>query len=143
MQTITFSNASFFVNSRTVLYNLVKEPFSYARGWKWGTLTCLALILAGMLLAVSLPAQKAQWMYKIARDGQQIGWMKLQKTDSGGRMSLSLNSEVKTRFIIPLDIGVTDLATFEQGRLVHSGTIRGRNNRTKMDKQTRLKEVKT
>lgn len=102
------------------------------------------LFCAGALAFVpkTLFAQRTQWTYKIARDGKQIGWMKLQKTDSANRMMLSLNSEVKTRFIIALDIDVTDMATFEEGRLIHSATIRRTNNRTKLDKQTRRRGTK-
>ncbi len=90
-----------------------------------------------LMMPAMLSSQQAQWMYKIARDGKQIGWMKLQKTDSANRMMLSLNSEVKTRFVFDIAIDVTDLATFEEGKLVHSATIRRTNNRTKLDKQTR------
>ena len=85
-----------------------------------------------------LQAQQSESSYTIARDGKQIGWLKLQQTLSGDRTVLSVISEVKTRVIIEFIIAVNDIATFEHGRLVHSRLLRKTNNHIKLSKQTTL-----
>lgn len=92
------------------------------------------------LLLVSNPsdAQYRQLNYKIVQGGDEIGWMKLEKSLEGNRMNLVLISEIRTRIIFLITVNARETSTFENGRLIHSSQFRKTNGSTKVDKRTSL-----
>ncbi len=92
-----------------------------------------------MLLMPMLPdAQNLQLNYKIIRNGDDIGWMRLEKTIAGNNSELLLVSEIKTRFVYHITVFTKETSTFENGKLVYSSQTRKTNGSIKLEKQTRL-----
>lgn len=94
------------------------------------------------LLVVFMPmfsiAQNLQFNYKITRNGEEIGLLRLDKTTIGDKSVLLLVSEIKTKIVFPISIFVKESSTFEQGKLVCSSQIRKTNGTMKSERQTRL-----
>ena len=72
------------------------------------------------------------------QDGDDIGWLSLQKKVTGNTSLLIMNSEVNTRMIFAIKVSVKESASFENGKLLSSSLYRITNGRIKMDKQTKL-----
>jgi hypothetical protein len=87
---------------------------------------------------VALISQSTQLHYTIAKGGDEIGWLTLEKQVRANQTTLLLISEIKTRMVLQVIIGVMDKATFENGKLVASNLVRKTNNQTKLNKHTRL-----
>ncbi len=85
-----------------------------------------------------LLSQNSQLHYKVLFNGNDVGWMRLEKNISGNKAILSLVSEIKTKIIFPITIFNKDISTFENGKLVYSSQLRKTNGSTKLDKQTKL-----
>lgn len=100
------------------------------------------LIGIPMLIIVIMPmvsnAQYLQFNYKVIRNGDTIGWLRIEKTTAGNKSDLFLVSEIKTKVVFPIAIFVKESSTFEKGKLIYSSQIRKTNGSTNLDKQTRL-----
>lgn len=83
-------------------------------------------------------AQNVQLNYKITRNGEEIGWLRLDKNTIGNTSVLLLVSEIKTKLVFPITVFAKEFSTFEKGKLVYSSQIRKTNGTIKCDKQTRL-----
>jgi len=99
----------------------------------------VSLLLVLMLLMPMLSnAQFLQLNYKIIRNGDEIGWLRLDKTTNGNASDLHLVSEIKTKVVFPITVSVKELSSFEKGKLVYSSQIRKTNGKVNLDKQTKL-----
>ena len=101
------------------------------------------LLVVGFLLLMlmkiaSLKAQDQQLQYNIVRNGKVIGWTKLTKTTTDQNSKISLQSEVKARFIFLFVINALEEAAFENGILVYSSQFRKTNSDVKENKTMRL-----
>ncbi|MEW5675055.1 DUF6134 family protein [Flavobacterium enshiense] len=83
-------------------------------------------------------SQASLYNYKIVYKGDNIGWMKLEKSTEGHKSDLSLLSEIKTRLVVPVNIYLKEQSTFENGKLIFSSQLRKTNGKVKTDKQTKL-----
>ncbi len=83
-------------------------------------------------------AQNLQLNYKITRNGQEIGWLKLDKNTVGNTSVLLLVSEIKTKIVFPITFFSKESSTFENGKLVCSSQFRRTNGSIKSERQTRL-----
>jgi len=83
-------------------------------------------------------AQNSQLNYKIVRNGNDIGWLRLEKSSIGNKSELLLVSEIKTKAILPIAMSAKESSTFEIGKLIYSSQFRKTNGDIKLDKQTRL-----
>jgi hypothetical protein len=83
-------------------------------------------------------AQNSQLNYKIVRNGNDIGWLRLEKSSIGNKSELLLVSEIKTKAIFPIAMSAKESSTFENGKLIYSSQFRKTNGEIKLDKQTRL-----
>ena len=81
-------------------------------------------------------AQNLQLNYKIIRNGNDIGWMRLEKNNVDNNSDFLLVSEIKTKIIFPISVFVKETSTFENGKLVYSSQIRKTNGSIKLEKQT-------
>lgn len=61
-----------------------------------------ALVL--ILFACSVRAQQLQLNYKVVQNGNNIGWLKLQKSDSAEISVIHFDSEVKKRILFLISI---------------------------------------
>ncbi len=99
----------------------------------------IAVILIYLLWwPVTLISQSSQLHYTIAKGGDEIGWLTLEKQVQANTTTLLLISEIKTRMVLQVIVGVMDKATFENGKLIASNLVRKTNNQTKLNKHTRL-----
>ncbi len=93
-----------------------------------------------LLMPILANAQNLQLNYKIIRNGDDIGWMRLEKNISGNNSELLLVSEIKTRIVFKITVFAKETSTFENGKLVYSSQTRKTNGSIKLEKQTRLME---
>lgn len=105
------------------------------------------LLLAGCLpLLVFIPtkatSQSLQLNYKIIQGGDDIGWLKLEKTIAGTTTNLTAISEIKTRLIFEINVFTKETSIFESGNLVYSSQFRKNNDNIKLDKQIKLVDNK-
>ena len=98
----------------------------------------LVSLLIIFLAPMFSSAQNLQLNYKIVRNGEEIGWLKLDKNTIGNKTVLLLVSEIKTNIVFPIIVFANEFSTFEKGKLVYSSQIRKTNGSIKLDKQTRL-----
>ena len=101
------------------------------------------LLMAGFLMLMlmklaSLKAQDKQLQYNILRNGKVIGWTKLTKTTTDQKSKISLESEVKARFIFLFVVSALEEAAFERGVLVYSSQFRKTNSDVKENKTMKL-----
>lgn len=83
-------------------------------------------------------AQNLQLNYKIIRNGDEIGWLKLEKTTNGNKSDFLLVSEIKTKVVFPITVFAKETSTYEKGKLINSTQIRKTNGFINLDKQTRF-----
>ena len=101
-------------------------------------LLVIGFLLLMLLKLASLRAQDQQLQYNIIRNGKVIGWTKLTKTTTDQKSKISLQSEVKARFIFLFVVSALEEAAFENGTLVYSSQFRKTNNDVKENKTMRL-----
>jgi len=80
--------------------------------------------------------QNSKLNYKVVRNGNNIGWLRLEKNTDGNKSDLQLISEVKTKIVFPIKISSKESSTFENGKLIHSSQLRKTNGNIKLNKQT-------
>lgn len=99
----------------------------------------VSLIIVLMLFMPMLSnAQHTQLNYKIIRNGDEIGWLRLEKTTRGNTSDLLLVSEIKTKVVFPIAVYAKESSTFEKGKLIYSSQTRKTNSTLNFEKQTRL-----
>ncbi len=96
------------------------------------------LIILLSLIPILSKSQNQQLNYKIVQDGDDIGWLQLEKYISGNTLNLLLISEINTRFVFRINVSAKETSTFENGRMIFSSQFRKTNGTTKVDKQTKL-----
>ncbi|MCI4443773.1 MAG: hypothetical protein JHC39_09780 [Lentimicrobium sp.] len=96
------------------------------------------LLLLMLIIPMVSNAQYLQLNYKITRNGNEIGWLRLEKSTVGNKSDLLLVSEVKTKVVFPITVCAKESASFEGGKLIHSSQNRKTNGSTNLDKQTKL-----
>jgi hypothetical protein len=109
----------------------------FKKYWITFVLVVFQMIFISMIpLAVS--AQENQLHYKVLFNGNDIGWVQLERTIIGSKVHLQLTSEVKAKIIFPVTIFTKELSTFENGQLIFSSLLRKTNGNIKTNKQTKL-----
>jgi hypothetical protein len=98
-------------------------------------LTTVAIFIACLLSAGYTLAQTITLNYKV-KQGDEIGWLKLQKSDSSATTLITFNLEVKKRMILKFEIKEQQSATFQNGILMQSSVYRKVNDDIKVDKYT-------
>jgi hypothetical protein len=83
-------------------------------------------------------AQDELYTYTISRNGNAIGNMQLAKKTIGVDTYLSIKSEVKTRFIMGINVKTIDQARYNGGQLIYSNVSRTVNGKEKEAKKTML-----
>ena len=91
-----------------------------------------------LLYSIVSIGQNSELNYKVVRNGNNIGWLRLEKNVKGNKSDLQLISEVKTKLVFPIKISAKESSTFENGKLIQSSQIRKTNGTTKLNKQTKF-----
>jgi len=84
----------------------------------------------------SIWAQQLQLNYKVVQDGNNIGWLKLQKNDSAETSIIHFDSEVKKRILFLISIIEKQEVLFRNGVMIKSYLYRKVNEDIKADKLT-------
>lgn len=100
----------------------------------YGFLVSLFMVFMPMLSN----AQNLQLHYKIVRNGQEIGWLRLDRKTVGNTSVLLLVSEIKTKIVFPITFFSKESSTFENGKLLCSSQFRKTNGTVKTERKTRL-----
>ncbi|MGV3686481.1 MAG: DUF6134 family protein [Daejeonella sp.] len=96
-----------------------------------------ALLLIPVLTAASpSSAQDLRLSYQVIHKGSVIGQMQFHRKVSGINTYFNLKSDIKTRFVMPINIVTTDQAHFSKGRLQLSAVCRTVNGQEKESKKT-------
>lgn len=98
---------------------------------------------AGILIPVflflsALKAQELKLTYQVIRNGDVIGKMCFQQLNQGCSTHLSVQSEVKERFILLLIIWAKEETIYRNGILIFSSIYRKLNGKEKTNRQTKL-----
>lgn len=83
-------------------------------------------------------SQNAQRDYNIMFSGNNIGWLKLEKNETGNQSNFLLTSEIKTNILFPIKVFSKETSTYENGKLIYSSQLRKTNGKTKINKEIRL-----
>ena len=94
----------------------------------------ICLLISGIL--INACGQKLN--YTVVRNGNNIGWMKLEKTTDGNFCKMILSSEIKFRIILLISATVVESACFSNDKLIFSSQYHITNGDVKVNKQTRL-----
>lgn len=96
----------------------------------------VSLVILLLLVPFLARTQNSLFNYKIVEGDDNIGWLRLEKNITGNRTSLSLVSEIRTRFIILIEVSAKETSVFENGQLLYSSQYRKTNGTVKVNKQT-------
>ncbi len=97
---------------------------------------CMLIFL--LISGILINARGQKLNYKVVRNGNDIGWMKLEKTTEGNFCKMILSSEIKFRIILLISATVVESACFSNNKLVFSSQYHITNGDVKVNKQTRL-----
>ena len=97
-----------------------------------------ALMLTALMFPISYAvfAQSITLNYKVMQSGNEIGWLKLHKNDSGSTTFITFESEAKKRLVLMLSIKEQQAAIFRNGLMMQSYVYRKVNNDVKVSKYT-------
>lgn len=102
------------------------------------------LIHFSIKLIIFLPiislAQNSRLDYNVMFSGHNIGWLRLEKNNTGNKSDLLLVSEIKTRLLFPIRIFSKETSTYENGKLIYSSQFRKTNGKTNLNKEIRFVE---
>lgn len=101
----------------------------------FNSLKCLLLIIC-IALSEKVFTQTNTLNYKVIQGGSEIGWLKLQKTDSNATTNITFSSVAKKRMIIKFEITAQESATFSNGVMTQSSVFRKVNADIKVNKHT-------
>ncbi|MBB5636404.1 hypothetical protein HDF26_005018 [Pedobacter cryoconitis] len=98
-----------------------------------------AVILYTLLifsLAANTYAQEKRTKYNILRNGNIIGQMQFCQKNDGDDLYLKMTSQVKTQFIMSINVNIEEDAHFKNGKLISSKVVRHVNGKKKANNQT-------
>lgn len=101
------------------------------------TARVLLFLLIALALVIFSKAQEKKLSYTIKRNGSQVGSMNISEVIQGSRISLRLQSVIKTRFIFSFSAKATEEAVYDKGLLLYSSIYQKLNGNEKMNKETR------
>ncbi len=96
------------------------------------------LVVLMLLVSLVLTAQKQARNYKVMRNGSEIGWVSLVKQTDSNTATISMESEIKAKFLFTFSSAAREVSEFRDGRLWHSYFYRRVNGNVKADRNTQL-----
>lgn len=98
----------------------------------------LFLVVAACVLVLMTRAQEKDLDYTIKRNGSKVGKMTVKEIKDGGKISLRLQSDIKTSFIFTFTAKGIEEAQYDNGILVYSSVYQKLNGGEKVNKQIRF-----
>lgn len=98
----------------------------------------LFLVVAACVLVLMTRAQEKDLDYTIKRNGSKVGKMTVKEIKDGGKISLRLQSDIKTSFIFTFIAKGIEEAQYDNGVLVYSSVYQKLNGSEKVNKQIRF-----
>ena len=95
----------------------------------------IILVTAAYSVINITSGQNKKLEYQIKRKGDVVGNIHLTQITTDNQVTLSMVSEVKTRFILTFTAQATERAVYENGIMKHSSIYRKLNGNVKADKQ--------
>jgi len=95
------------------------------------------LVGVAFLLVLVTRAQEKKLSYTVKRNGSTIGHMYVNEIKDGSSISLKLQSDIKTSFIISFSAKGIEEAQYDSGILVYSSVYQTLNGNEKLNKQIR------
>ena len=89
-----------------------------------------------LFLSCGVYAQSTILNYKVTQGKDEIGWLKLQKNDSGATTFITFDSEAKKRMVFMFSVIEKQAAIFKNGILMQSYVYRKVNTDVKVNKYT-------
>jgi hypothetical protein len=96
----------------------------------------LTALIPFFVLGFSSQAQKQNLSYKVMQNKNAIGWIRIQKVETGPVSHIVLDSEIKKRLIFTISVIEKQEASFTNGLMMESFIYRKVNDDVKMDKHT-------
>jgi hypothetical protein len=132
----------------TLLYMLLKK----LKKQHWANLKSGLVDYSNIMVAVTLVillfiatavsgqtnATVHQLKYAVMRNGAEIGWICLSKSEADNQSTIRLTSEVSVRLLFKFTVKANEQAEFSNGKLVHSYIYRKMNGNVKADRHTRF-----
>jgi len=98
----------------------------------------ITFIILLLLVSCILFSQQQLLTYKVIRNGDEAGWVKLNKSINGSTTVISMASEIKVRVIFLFTIISNEYVEQRDDKLIHSYIFRKVNGSVKADTHTRL-----
>jgi hypothetical protein len=115
---------------RRFTYHHFKKPINFLRSCIFGLI---------IFFNCSTHAQSLILNYKVVQNSKVIGWIKLEKKDSGDAYRLLFDCETKKRFLILITVIEKQQSFFKNGIMMQSSVYRKINNDIKVNKRTTYK----
>jgi hypothetical protein len=112
---------------RRFTYHHFKKPINFLRSCIFGLI---------IFFNCSTHAQSLILNYKVVQNSKVIGWIKLEKKDSGDAYRLLFDCETKKRFLILITVIEKQQSLFRNGIMMQSSVYRKINNDIKVNKRT-------
>ena len=91
-----------------------------------------------LFLSASAYAQEKTFNYNILRNGNIIGKMIFCQKNNGDDLYLKMTSQVRTQFIMSINVNTEENAHFKNGKLISSKVVRHVNGKQKTNNQTQF-----
>jgi hypothetical protein len=98
----------------------------------------LFLVAAACVLVLITRAQEKDLDYTIKKNGSKVGKMTVKEIKDGSKISLRLQSDIKTSFIFTFTAKGIEEAQYDNGVLVYSSVYQKLNGSEKVNKQIRF-----
>lgn len=115
------------VRHNTVMKKILNNRFA---------LITIAHVFFFLLLGLGVFSQSSILNYKVTQGRDEIGWLKLQKNDSGSTTFITFDSQAKKRMILMFNVVERQAAVYRNGILIQSYVYRKVNNDVKVNKYT-------
>jgi hypothetical protein len=126
-----------------LLYVLLKKLFRKKRHiatklFYKKTLAIISFVILLLLTSCLLFSQQQSLSYKVIRNGDETGWVKLNRNINGHTSIINMASEIKVRMIFLFTIISNEYVECRDDKLVHAYVFRKMNGSIKADAHTRL-----
>ena len=99
--------------------------------------TAIAIIVFLLLGVAFMNTKGQQFNYRVIYDGDNIGWVKVEKTcDNNNYCKLILSSETKFRVLLSFNSSIFETSFFLNGKMIYSSQYYKLNNTIKANKKT-------
>lgn len=123
-----------------ILYLLIKKSAGGNKFLKTGLLRYLLIsAITGIIILAAIKATSQQLIYKVLHNGDNIGWIKLERScDSVNYCRMQLESKTSFSMILSFRSFIFETSYFLRGKLIFSSQYQKLNRSVKANKKTRF-----